>query len=182
MQAAAQIVLFGVVAALSLALLGYLLRSRVLKRAGGAGRPERAAREAAGVPGAASREPARAPAPAGVVCPACRREYALGLKYCPHDARALVPAGDPAVRSMAPGVTCPTCKRSFDANKKFCPYDAEELVPVALAGAAAAAVAAAHASGAHTRVLGKICPHCAQRYESEATFCGRDGSELVSVN
>jgi hypothetical protein len=31
-------------------------------------------------------------------------------------------------------------------------------------------------------VLGKICPHCAQRYESEATFCGRDGSELVSVN
>jgi hypothetical protein len=30
--------------------------------------------------------------------------------------------------------------------------------------------------------MGKICPHCSRRYESEATFCGRDGSALVSVN
>jgi len=30
--------------------------------------------------------------------------------------------------------------------------------------------------------LGKICPNCSRRYESEATFCGRDGEELVPVN
>jgi hypothetical protein len=30
--------------------------------------------------------------------------------------------------------------------------------------------------------FGKICPICSRRFESDATFCGRDGSELVSVN
>jgi predicted amidophosphoribosyltransferase len=173
---ALHIVLFVVVAAFGLTLLGVLLWSRVLRQA----RPpvsERLepARDVA-EPREAAAEAPRTPASSGLVCPACKRAFALGLKYCPHDARALVPAGDPAVRSMAPGVTCPTCKRSFDSNKKFCPYDAEELVPVALASASA------RAAGALPRVLGKICPHCAQRYESEATFCGRDGSELVSVN
>jgi hypothetical protein len=29
---------------------------------------------------------------------------------------------------------------------------------------------------------GKICPTCGERYESEATFCGKDGTELVPVN
>jgi len=175
---ALHIVLFVAVAAFALTLLGVLVWSRVLRHA----RPvssERAepAREAAEPREASAAEGPRAGASAGLVCPACRRAFALGLKYCPHDARALVPAGDPAVRTMAPGVTCPTCKRSFDSNKKFCPYDAEELVPLALAGGPGG-----RAAGALPRVLGKICPHCAQRYESEATFCGRDGSELVSVN
>src|SRR3954470_2409403 len=167
---AVQVVLFVVVAALALTLIAYLLRPRLTRK-------PQPARE---TPAAAPEQPrpaAAAAAPPGLVCPACRREYALGLKYCPHDARALVPAGDPAVHSMAPGVTCRTCKRSFEANKKFCPYDAEELVPAALAMAGAGRPAAML-----PRVLGKICPHCAQRYESDATFCGRDGSELVSVN
>jgi hypothetical protein len=31
-------------------------------------------------------------------------------------------------------------------------------------------------------VLGKICPNCSRRYESEATFCGLDGEQLVIVN
>ena len=31
-------------------------------------------------------------------------------------------------------------------------------------------------------MMGKICPHCSRRYESDATFCGRDGASLVSVN
>ena len=29
---------------------------------------------------------------------------------------------------------------------------------------------------------GKICPVCASRYALEAQVCGRDGSELVTVN
>src|SRR5262245_2479205 len=171
------IVLFVAVAAFALTLLGVLVRSRVLRLQARPVPPERpeAARE--GEPReAGAADPPRAPASAGLLCPACRRAFPLGLKYCPHDARALVPAGDPAVRSMAPGVTCPTCRRSFDSNKKFCPYDAEELVPIALTTPDARAMAVM------PRVLGKICPHCAQRDESEATFCGRDGSELVSVN
>ena len=45
-----------------------------------------------------------------------------------------------------------------------------------------AACAWASASGFPHHILGKICPHCAKRYDSEATFCGHDGSELVSVN
>lgn len=166
---AVQVVLFVVVAALSLTLIGYLLRPRWVRRRGLTRDPP------APVPVSSVPEPVRVSGPPGLVCPACRREYALGLKYCSHDARALIPAGDPGVRSMAPGMICPSCKRSFEANKKFCPYDAEELIPVPLAVAGARAASM-------PRILGKICPHCAQRYESEATFCGRDGSELVSVN
>jgi predicted amidophosphoribosyltransferase len=178
---AVQVVLFVVVAALALTLIGYLVRPRLGRRrevAGVSGVP--AALPAAAAPASAPAMPDQARAAAvggpGLVCPACRREYAVGLKYCPHDARALVPAGDLAILRSASSMTCPGCKRSFEANKKFCPYDAEELVPVGLA------MAGAHVAAGIPRVLGKICPHCAQRYESEATFCGRDGSELVSVN
>jgi len=28
----------------------------------------------------------------------------------------------------------------------------------------------------------KICPSCTERYGSDESFCGRDGSELVTVN
>ena len=31
-------------------------------------------------------------------------------------------------------------------------------------------------------VMGKICPNCSHKYELDATFCGRDGAELVVVN
>jgi hypothetical protein len=73
------------------------------------------------------------------------------------------------------------CKRSFDGGKRFCPYDAEELAPVTAPMAARRTPRAAGPPGlAH--VLGKICPHCSKRYESEATFCGRDGAELVPIN
>ena len=115
-----------------------------------------------------------------MVCPACHRDYAPGLRFCPHDARDLVLASELATRATGGGVTCPTCKRSYDGGKKFCAFDGEELVPLTLAlgGGDPAGAALAGALGA----LGKICPNCSRRYESEATFCGRDGEELVSVN
>jgi predicted amidophosphoribosyltransferase len=116
-----------------------------------------------------------------MVCPACHRDFAPGLRFCPHDARELVLASDPGARAAGAGATCPTCKRSYDAGKKFCPFDGEELVPLPLAlGATSAAGDADHVGG--WGKLGKICPNCSRRYESEATFCGRDGEELVSVN
>jgi hypothetical protein len=194
-----EIALFGAVVALAAGLIGYLLwpftrarRSAAKKRGTTASRPS------------AMAAAADAPAPS-LVCPACQREYDAGLQFCPHDARELVPAGDAAARTVAPGLTCPNCRRAFDAAKRFCPFDGDELVPLPLAlgsapggsalgatgmggisaggglpGAAdVASVASVASAGA---AMGKICPHCSRRYESDATFCGRDGASLVCVN
>jgi hypothetical protein len=168
-----EIALFAAVAALALTLIGYAVLPYLRARR----RPGVAA------PGVATAElsPAPrelAPRPQAMVCPACHRDYAPGLRFCPHDARDLVPASDPAARAAGSGSTCPTCKRSYDAAKKFCAFDGEELVPLPLAMGAGDPVAAVAFAGG----LGKICPNCSRRYESEATFCGRDGEELVPVN
>jgi hypothetical protein len=170
-----EIALFAAVAALALTLIGYAVRPylRAKRRPGGA-TPNV---ENAELP-PLSKE--LAPRPQAMVCPACHRDYAPGLRFCPHDARDLVPVSDPAARTAGSGSTCPTCRRSYDAGKKFCAFDGEELVPLPLAmgaGDPAGAVVVAFAGG-----LGKICPNCSRRYESEATFCGRDGEELVPVN
>ena len=175
-----EVALFGVVIALAAGLLGYILWPFA-----------RARRKRAGVPQATGRPTASGP---GLVCPACQREYAAGLQFCPHDARELMPVSDPAARAAVPGTTCPACRRSFDALKRFCPFDGDELVPLTLAVGAAAGAAGAMggmgavgamrigAIGIGIELMGKICPHCSRRYESDATFCGRDGSALVSVN
>ena len=199
-----EIALFGAVVALAAGLIGYLLwpfararRAATNKRRTGASRTR---------PMVAA---ADAPAPS-LVCPACQREYDAGLQFCPHDARELLPAGDAAARGAAPGVTCPNCRRAFDATKRFCPFDGDELVPLTLALGSAAggtslgaagvgginavgglpgaadvaslAGAAAAAGSGGAGMMGKICPHCSRRYDSDATFCGRDGASLVSVN
>jgi hypothetical protein len=184
-----EIALFGAVIALAAGLIGYLLW------------PFARARRSAPAPRAASVRPsavAEAPAPS-LVCAACQREYDAGLQFCPHDARDLVPAGDPVARSAAPGMTCPSCRRSFDGMKRFCPFDGDELVPLTFPlggasrppapGAGSGAIAGMSGIGGvgsvgsvGVELMGKICPHCSRRYESDATFCGRDGSALVSVN
>jgi hypothetical protein len=192
-----EIALFGAVVALAAGLIGYLLWLR--KRARAVARAVADAQRAVG-----SRSPAGADGGGpSLICPACQREYDPGLQFCPHDARELVPAADPAARATAPGMTCPNCRRSFDAMKRFCPFDGDELVPLTLAlgsppvqatlsatvagiasvaGVTGVAGGAGIAGGAGVVTMGKICPHCSRRYESEATFCGRDGSALVSVN
>ena len=168
-----EIALFVVVAALAVVLIAYAVRPHL--RLGrqvkpGSTRPEAPAAVPAelGVTDPSTRGPA-------LICPACHRDYPPGLRFCPQDARDLVPATDPIARASGTGATCPTCKRSFDAGRKFCAFDGEELVPlpVALGGAD-------RAGGGLGVGLGKICPNCSRRYESDATFCGRDGEELVS--
>ena len=79
-------------------------------------------------------------------------------------------------------MTCPSCRRSFDAMKRFCPFDGDELVPLTLAARVAGRCRRAAAALQPWALMGKICPHCSRRYESDATFCGRDGAALVSVN
>jgi predicted amidophosphoribosyltransferase len=178
-----EVAVFGAVVAFAAGLIGFLLW-----------RARRAARTASVRPRAVAAHAAGAP---GMVCPACQREYEAGLQFCPHDARELIPAGDPAARAPAPGMTCPGCRRSFDGAKRFCPFDGDELVPLTLAigSRAPSAVGGGVSVGtgvgvgasvgvdiANIGLLGKICPHCSRRYENDATFCGRDGSALVSVN
>jgi predicted amidophosphoribosyltransferase len=185
-----EIALFGAVVALAAGLIGYIFWLRT--RARSAARATLGTQRAVG-----SRSRAGADAGPSLVCPACQREYDPGLQFCPHDARELVPATDPAARTTAPGMACPNCRRSFDAMKRFCPFDGDELVPLTLAlgtasvqpslGATAAGVAsvatvAGLANAASVAMMGKICPHCSRRYENDATFCGRDGAALVSVN
>ena len=164
---AVEVVLFIVVAALALSLVAYLVIPRL--------------RTGVRAPMPRAPEPApRAVAATEMICPTCGREYPAGLKFCPADARPLVPSAN-AQGGAGVGLACPVCKRSFDGGKRFCPYDAEELAPVTAPMAARRTPRAAGPPGlAH--VLGKICPHCSKRYESEATFCGRDGAELVSIN
>ena len=165
-----EIALFVVVAVLALALIAYAVRPH-LKAQRAESHPERPPQGGL----QAEVDPhSRGPA---LVCPACHRDYAPGLRFCPHDARDLIPATDPIARAAGAGATCPTCKRSFDAGRKFCAFDGEELVPLPVAIGANQGDVAAFAGS-----LGKICPSCSRRYESDATFCGRDGAELVSVN
>jgi hypothetical protein len=161
-----EIALFAVVAVLALALIGAVVRPTLRTRPPAPDRAE----------GGAAREPLQATPGQPMVCPACHREYAPGLQFCPHDARDLIPANDPAARRASAGATCPSCKRSYDAGKRFCSFDGEGLVPLTLA--IGAGDASAHLPG----ILGKICPNCSHRYEGEATFCARDGEALVIVN
>jgi predicted amidophosphoribosyltransferase len=168
-----EIALFGAVIALAAGLIGYILWPFARARRSARAAVDR--RRAGGFPGAEAREPA----PPVLVCPACQREYEAGLQFCPHDARELVPASDPAARAAAPGMICPSCRRSFDGMKRFCPFDGDELVAFTLAAVPPGAIPAAVLG---VGLLGKICPHCSRRYESDATFCGRDGAALVSVN
>ncbi len=131
-----------------------------------------------------------------LACPACGRGYPAGTSFCSADACKLVATttGGPAGRA-APGGKCPRCRRVYDAGTRFCAVDAEELVPLPLWHAShaeggvhvdeadTAAGGAARAAGAvHFHGDGKICPVCAAKYDLEASFCGRDGSELVTVN
>lgn len=122
-----------------------------------------------------------------VACPLCLREYPAGTVFCPIDARKLVPAEEANERRSS-GTRCPRCRRAFEAATRYCPFDAEELLPHAVWEATHA-----HDDRPSPHELdhelhdalggcGKICPVCAARYGLDASFCGKDGSELVIVN
>ncbi len=166
-----EIALFAAVAALALALIGYAVRPYLQAKRQPPARAKR-------FPIPRARQMELGPRPQAMVCPACHRDYAPGLRFCPHDARDLVLASDPAARRAGAGVTCPTCKRSYDAR--------QEVLRLRRRGAGAVAAGArwrrSGGAAVFAGVLGKICPNCSRRYESEATFCGRDGEELVPVN
>jgi hypothetical protein len=126
-------------------------------------------------------------------CPACQRSYPTGTVFCPVDACRLIASAEGAtVERAASGGKCPRCRRVYDAGTRFCAVDAEELVPLPLWQATHAEggvhvdaedpTGGGRAGAVHFHGEGKICPVCASKYDLEATFCGRDGSELVTVN
>src|ERR1700733_7238684 len=122
---AIKFVLFLVVAALASSVVVVVIRRRWA-----AARP--AAGQGAKKPPAGT--PAKTAAPAtGQICPACGQQYPSGLRYCPHDARALVPVGGAAIGGSTLGTQCPRCARLYEADKRFCPFDAEELVSASTA-------------------------------------------------
>jgi DNA-directed RNA polymerase subunit M/transcription elongation factor TFIIS len=113
-----------------------------------------------------------------MACPACRREFDAGVKFCPQDARRLVPSAELAERARSSGSVCPRCKRAYDAGVRFCAHDAEELVPAALWET----TQGKKTQAAPTGIVAKICPQCQNRYDLAMTFCSRDGAELVTIN
>jgi hypothetical protein len=113
-----------------------------------------------------------------MACPACRREFDAGVKFCPQDARRLVPSAEIVERARTTGSVCPRCKRAYDAGVRFCAHDAEELIPASL-------WEATHGKKMHatpTGIVAKMCPQCQNRYDLAMTFCTRDGAELVTIN
>jgi hypothetical protein len=82
-------------------------------------------------------------------CPSCRREFAAGQSFCPHDSRRLVPASELADRPLntvslweamrekkddsPTGVIakiCPSCGNRYDLSTTFCGKDGAELVTI----------------------------------------------------
>jgi hypothetical protein len=110
-----------------------------------------------------------------LLCPTCGGQYPPGLRFCPLDARALVQNSEWSM-GIVLQVTCRACHRSFEPTTRFCPFDAQELTPAAPGGLPLPAVAVPGRPG------GKICPHCNERFGAGESFCGRDGSELVTLN
>jgi hypothetical protein len=118
--------------------------------------------------------------PLPLSCPHCRRDYPAGTVFCSIDGERLV--GPSGAAPAARGGRCPRCQRTYPSGMRYCPVDAEELQALAdwrgdLEHAAPEAD--------HDHLVGgegKICPVCASRYALEAQVCGRDGSELVTVN
>ncbi len=113
-----------------------------------------------------------------VGCPTCKRRYPPVMKFCPRDARPLIPAATLAGNDAQLGVSCRLCRRSFDPSTRYCPFDAEELGAGVPTFVPPESSQPASASGA----AGKICPICGHHFRVDDIFCGRDGSDLVPLN
>ncbi len=123
----------------------------------------------------------RAPTGAGLevagddllACPTCLRRYAGEMRYCPHDARALVAAATLGGRRRGDGGACPLCRRGYQPGVRFCAHDGAELVR-----AEAREVDPVEPTG----VIARACLQCRRRFDLAASFCAEDGSELVVIH
>ena len=88
------------------------------------------------------------------------------------------------------GLACPQCGREYPATAAFCEEDGTALVasatqpsqppvkpPPSISPASRPAP-----SAPRKKQNEKICPNCGDRFPAEASFCGKDGTQLVPVN
>jgi hypothetical protein len=182
---------------LLLVILGFLIafalliRRRPAGQVPAAGRVPRVRDQSGEAPGPARVSPGGGPSGAlavarseAMACPTCHRQYEPLLEFCPRDARRLVPLSQLDRRSS--GSVCPACRRGAEPGTRFCPQDGAELIPLSLFEATRVDVdqdaGESTDLGGPTGVIAKICPQCRSRHDLAATFCGRDGSELVAIN
>lgn len=128
-------------------------------------------------------------------CPQCRRTFVEPINFCPHDGSEVVPVisprtarrlgvrpvrdtgggarGDTDAGTSAPDTTgdiLEQLRQDPEARKHL--HFGPEL------GYAPRGEFARADDGE----IGKICPECRERYKYGATFCGKDGAELVGLN
>ncbi len=108
-----------------------------------------------------------------MVCPTCRTVAPAGATFCPKDGTKYIPQS--SAELVAATSVCPVCQRSFGPGVKVCPEHNEELVPK---GAQSVLAPKAEPKPKQERV----CPKCGRKFTGNITFCGHDGSPLVSVN
>lgn len=97
------------------------------------------------------------------------------------------PAEPPAVAffEKAPNqpMRCPKCDELFDPSVGFCPNDGAPLSPASdVAPLAPIAPPPVSKSPRSKKKLEKICPTCGDRFDGDASFCGKDGTTLVPIN
>jgi predicted amidophosphoribosyltransferase len=112
-----------------------------------------------------------------VGCPTCGQEYDGSLRFCPADARPLVPESELA-KLAGKSALCTACGRSFERGVPRCPNDGTELTPQSLYEATRGRPSVLHPTG----ITGRICPLCRRRYDLAARFCPVDGAELATIN
>lgn len=90
-------------------------------------------------------------------------------------------------RSPDQPMRCEACDRLFPPDASFCDTcggalipATGEIAPVSKAPPTSAVPASKKVSPPKAR--GKICPLCGDRFESDATFCGKDGASLLPLN
>jgi hypothetical protein len=93
-------------------------------------------------------------------------------------------SGSESPPAPASEMICPTCGREFPPGRSaFCSHDGTSLVPISEATSAMPVPAAGEsAAKAGPAKRGKICPTCGERFDGGASFCGKDGTQLVLLN
>ncbi len=87
---------------------------------------------------------------------------------------------DSTPRSM----TCPSCGTGYPAGASFCNDDGTPLVPSTKSPPKTEQASAPPPVGPAPprKAPQKICPTCGDMFPEDATFCGKDGTQLVPVN
>jgi len=117
-------------------------------------------------------------APEFKACEICGWEGETDERLCPRDGAELTvvaPAEDGRATPPLPVLVCPDCGAFAEPGTARCPEDDTVLTPLRNT----------HASQLPERGYGprrKICEECGETFSQAASYCTRDGSELVPMN